>query len=191
MRSLAITALLLCGIGCKKGYDQSQMAKLTAPEQAIVGKYELKTELAAAQPGASTAEFRDLMEILTLLEGGPTILECLPDKSFAMVVGDTTVKGSWKLDKSELRLKIDKIGDMKPEQISRVELENRGMSGFNMSPEQRDQFLSAYRNSIALERAESVARLRVSADGTLFADSGQSDSMFGSLVSYFAKKKEK
>ena len=191
MRTLAVTALLLSGMGCKNGYDQSLMAKLTAPEQAIVGKNKLKTELAAAQPGATSAEFRDLMEILTFLEGGPTTLECLPDKSFAMVVGDTAVKGSWQLDKTELRLKIGKVGDMKPEQISKVDLENRGMSGFNMNPEQRDQFLSAYKNSIALERAESLTRLRVSADGTLYAESGQADSMFGSLVSYFTKMKEK
>ena len=186
-----MAVLVLCGTACKKGYDQSQMAKLTASEQAIVGNYELKTEFVSAQPGATSAEMKDLIEMMTMLEGGATRLECLPDKTFVLSAGETPVRGVWTLDKAHLRLRIDKVGDMKPDQIAKVELANKGISGFNMSPEQRQEFLSAYRNSVALERAESVAKLRVAADGTLYAETNQSDSIFGNMVNYFTKQAKK
>lgn len=193
MRHKILIVLVLLGGGCKQGYDQSQMARLTATEQAIVGKYDLKTEFNASPstPGSTSAEMRDLIEILTMVEGGTTTLECFPDKTYVMLVGETSVKGTWSLDKSDMRLKVDKVGEMRPDQIAKVELDNRGVSGWSMTPQQREEFLAAYRNSVALERAESVAKLRVAADGTLFAAAGESDSIFGGFVNYFKKKADK
>ena len=193
MRFVFLLVVLVCCASCKKGYDKSQMASLTAPELAIVGKYELKTELTSSSSGSgpSSAEFNDLMQLLTMLEGGTTKLECFPDKTYVMSVGETPVKGTWNLEKAELRLKIDKIGELRPEQIAKVENANRGVSGWNMTSEQRDEFLTTYRGSVALELAESLAKLRVAADGTLYSDSGTTDSIFGGFVSYFTKKADK
>lgn len=184
MRSVIAVLLVLGVIGCRKGgYDQSQMAKLTAPEQKIVGKYKMETEFS----GGDSAQLKDLMNVLELLEGGETTLECFPDKSFVMTVGEVPVKGTWGFEQTSIRLRITTVGSMKPGQVAKIESKNLGVSGWSMTPAQRDEFLAAYRNSIALERAEGMTSIRVGADGTLYSAGGAEGSLFGSMVNYFKR----
>jgi hypothetical protein len=186
--ALALLPLLLLA-GCKKGYDQVAMGRLTAPEQKIVGKYKMETEFSAGT-GEGSMEIKKAMEFIMMLEdGGDTLLECFPDKKFVMTVGELPVTGDWNLADTSLRLRINKIGEQKPEEIARDQLKGKGVSGWSMSPAQRDEFLKAHRGSIALERAESMATMRVSSDGTLYGAAPE-NSLFGSLISFFKKVKE-
>lgn len=192
MRYLVCVFLVFACVACKKGgYNQDQMAKLTAPEQKIVGKYNLHSEFNSGGGTGESKELKDLMEVLMALEGGEATLECFPDKTYVMLVGDVPVKGDWNLDQSFVRLRILKVGDMKPEEISKVELKNMGISGFSMGAAQREEFLAAYQNSMALQRAESMAYMRVSADGTLYAAGDPKASIFGSMISYFKREEAK
>ncbi|MBC8064320.1 MAG: hypothetical protein H7Y17_05785 [Chlorobia bacterium] len=184
MRFVLVVLLVLVSIGCRKGgYDQSQMAKLTAPEQKIVGKYKMETEFNTG----NSAELKELLEVLETLEGGETTLECLPDKTFTMAVGEVPVKGTWSLEQTSLRLRITAVGSMKPEQVAKIESKNLGVSGWSMNPAQRDEFLAAHRNSLALERAEGMTSIRVGADGTLYSAGDASGSLFGSMMNYFKR----
>ena len=184
MRPLVCLIFVLAAFGCKKhGYDQSQMANLTAPEQKIVGKYKLETEFNSAE----SKELVDMLKALDVFEVGETTLECFPDKTYSMLVGKVEVKGQWKLEQQFVQLRIDKVGDMRPEQIAKIERKNMGISGWSMTPKQRDEFLQAYGNSMALERAENMAYMRVGVGGTLYAAGNPKASIFGSMVSFFKK----
>lgn len=189
MRTFLGLVLLLAALGCKKGYDQVAMGQLTAPEQQIVGKYKLDMEFNPGT-GEGSAELKQLFNLLENLDdGGDTFLECFPEKKFTMLVGDKPVTGQWNLEATTLRLRIDKVGDQQPDEISRSQLKSKGLSGWTMSPTQRDEFLKSFGASIALERAESMATMRVSTDGTLYGASPES-SLFGSFTTFFKKVKE-
>ena len=188
MRPLVCFLFVLAILGCKKGgYDQNQMALLTAPEQKIVGKYKLETEFNSSE----AKELMDMMKALELLEPAKTKLECFPDRTYTMLVGKVEVKGKWKLEQQQVQLRIEKVGDMRPEQIAKIETKNMGISGFSMSPSQREEFLKAYSNSMALDRAEGMALMRIGTDGTLYAAGDPKASIFGTLVNYFKKFPEK
>jgi hypothetical protein len=189
MRTVLLLLIALLLVGCKKGYDQVAMGRLTAPEQKIVGRYKMKTEFNRGT-GQGAAELQQLFDLLQALDqGAETYLECFPEKKFTMTVGERPVTGEWSLTEGMLRLKILKVGEQKPEDISRSQLKSRGVSGWAMSPAQRDEFLKTYGAALALEQAEGMATMRAGTDGTLYAAAPQ-DSIFGSLVSYFEKVKE-
>jgi hypothetical protein len=180
----AALLLILCA-GCNSGgYDASQMARLTAPERKVVGNYKLKMDLGAE---GNNAELKDLVRLIEAMEG-ETTLECLPAKKFSMMIGTTPVTGDWAIQDLKLRLTIRQVGSMKPEEIAKTELANRQGSVWDMSAQERDKFLATYQNSLALERAESLALLRIGADGNLYADDGGKSSLFGSISSYFQKE---
>lgn len=186
MRTILAVLVVLLAAGCKKGYDQVAMGKLTAPEQQIVGKYKMETEFKPGS-GEGSAELQELMGILNAMDAGEyTTMECFPEKNFVMQVGDIAVTGDWNLTDSTLRLRINKVGDQKPEEISRSQLKTGGVSAWAMSAAQRDEFLKTYGGTIALEKAEGMATMRVSAEGTLYGVAPQ-NSLFGSLISYFKK----
>lgn len=182
MKFVYLFALLVAICGCKKGYDPALMSKLNAGEHKLIGKYKLETEFG----GEGGQQVKELMEAMASLDGGETTVEFLPDKTFAMMVSEVKVSGDWTLEATQLNLRLKQVGDKKPSEINRIELGSLFKSGFAMSGTERDQFLKDYGLSMALQRAESLMRLRVGADGTLYADSGV-PTIFGSLTSYFKK----
>ena len=179
--ALALTVLLL---GCKGGYDQSQMARLTAPEQAIVGRYEMETDFSAID----SKELRGLIEAIGSMEGGDATLECFPNHSYVMEVSGIPVSGSWSLEKGLVRLRIQKVGDKNPEDIQRVKMTQLDFGRLLRNREQGEEFMSEYVHSIALDRAESMAAMRVGADGTLYGQGSSSSILFGTVESYFKKQ---
>lgn len=182
MKPILLLTLLIAIAGCKKGYDPALMSKLNAGEHKLVGKYILETEFG----GDGGKEFKELIEMMASLEG-ETKIEFLPDKTFAMMVSETPVTGDWSLESNQLRLQIKKVGDRKASEVSRMDPTQMPRSGFDLSSKERDEFLQTYASSMALERAESLTSLRVSADGTLYASSPE-NTMFGSLTSFFKKE---
>lgn len=171
--------------GCKSGgYDESQLARLTAQERKLVGKYKLEMDLG---PEQNNPEMKDLVRLIQSLEG-ETTMEFLPNKKFSMLIGTAPVTGDWAMEELSLRLTIRQVGSMKPEEIARSELGNRQVNVWEMSAAEREKFLATYQNTLALERAESLARLRVGADGNLYAEDGGKSTLFGSFSSYFKRE---
>lgn len=182
MKLILLFPILIFLAGCQKGYDSELMRRLSREEHQLIGKYTLETEFS----GEGAKELKELMELLADLEGGETTLECLPDKTFQMMATGVEVTGDWKLESPQLWLQIKKVGDKKPSEISKVELGSMFKSGFDMSGKERDEFMSSYRSSMALERAESLTNLRVGVDGALYAQPTDGK-FFGATTSYFKR----
>jgi len=177
-----IAVCLIFGFGCHGGgYDQSLMAKLTAKEQGIVGKYLLETSF----QGTENNELKSFAEAMQAL-GGETTIECFPDKSFLMVVSQVVVEGKWVVDGMFVRLSIKSVGGKNPGEIGRAKDRARGISGFDLNNPQRSEFLQDFMNTMALERAESLRNLRIGVDGhSLYSSEGTSNDLFGATVSTF------
>lgn len=182
MKPLFLITIVVALVGCKKGYDPALMSRLNAGEHKLVGKYKLETEFG----GEGGKEFQQLIEMMSSMEG-ETKVEFLPDKTFAMMVAETPVTGAWSLEAGQLSLQIKQVGGKKASEVSRIDPANFSISGFSMSGKERDEFLQKYASSMALERAESLTRLRVSTDGTLYTTSPEK-TLFGSLSSFFKKE---
>lgn len=185
MKPILLLPILLVFVGCNKGYDPELMRRLSREEHSLIGKYQLEMEFS----GEGAKELRELVALLSGLEGGDTTLECLPDKTFTMMASGVKVTGDWRLESPQLWLQIKQVGDKKPSEIAKVELGSMFKSGFDMSGKERDEFLSGYRNSMALEQAEGLTNLRVGVDGALYAQPVEG-ALFGASTSYFKRVKE-
>lgn len=182
MRPLLYSLIFLLLAGCQKGYDSELMRRLSREEHQLIGKYKLETEFT----GEGAKELEELMSLLAGIEGGDTTLECLPDKTFKMIASGVEVTGDWKLESPQLWLQIKQVGNKKPSEIAKVELGSMFKSGFDMSGKEREEFLASYQNSLALERAEGLTKLRVGTDGSLYAQPTDGQ-IFGSTTSYFTR----
>lgn len=184
--TLAVVAIL--AIGCKKGgYDAGLMAALPEPERKIVGKYKLEYNTSQSN---EVEEMKKAMEMLDSFRG-PITLECLPDKTFTLIALDTPVTGKWSMTGTLIQLRPEKVGEMRVEDIGRTGAKNQGVSGWDMGPGQRTEYLEAAKHAVVLEQAQDLTLLQVGIDGkSLYATKQNSASLFGSGVSVFRQVKE-
>ncbi len=176
--------VLFAALGCGKGYDQAQMSKLSSAEYGIVGRYTLEVDY-----GTVSKDLKELLDVMTAMSGGRATLECMPDHSFVMTVNGVPVRGTWRVDSNNVRLRLQQVGDLKPSQVRRVELSMFGFSSRGMTRKDAEKLMREYMNSVALERAESMALMRIGTDGRLYAVSRPNETMFSAASSYFVKEK--
>jgi hypothetical protein len=180
-----VCLVLISLIGCHKGrYDQSAMARLPEKERKIVGQYELEK----SHESISDPEMQKLADMFAGYEG-ITTLECFPDKRFEMTSGNVPMKGTWEMAGAEVHLSVQEVNGKKASEIGKVKDTSRGISGFDLSTPDRNEFLNDFMNSMALERAQSLSVLKVGIDGTsLYTTAAGPGSLFGSKVSTFRRK---
>jgi len=184
----AFVAVAILAAGCKKGgYDAGQMAALTEPERKIVGKYNLEFSVAQAD---ETEEMKKAIEMLDTFRA-PVSMECLPDKTFSMMTMETPITGTWALDGTMVRLRIEKIGDKRPDEIGKIAAKNQGVKGWDMNPTDRTEFLEAAKYNVVFDRAMDLTVLQVGVDGkSLYAAKQNSQSMFGTGINVFRQVKD-
>ena len=182
MRAILCLVAVLCVAGCHRGgYDQSLMARLTAPEQKIVGMYKLEQSFESGQ----SDELKKLAEAMEMMNGEVT-MECLPDKSFTMTVSNIPIKGKWAMTGTAVTLTIDDVSGKAPGEIGSAKEKMRGVSGYDMPAAQRDGFMEDFMNSMALDRAKELVNLKVGVDGrSLYTTATGAGTVFGSSVSTF------
>jgi len=183
MKSMALMSLVVLLAGCGKGkYDEQAMARLTDSEKKIVGEWQLERSFGNEE----TEEVRKMMEMFNEM-AGPVTLECFPDKSYNMELLGVLVEGKWALDRTQVRLQIEKVGGMAPQDVIRGK-SKPGVSGWNMNPSQRQEFLSSMGNSAALDNAEEMRTLKMGVDGrSLYVVTSNSNALFSSGESVFKK----
>ena len=180
-----VCLLLVALIGCHRGrYDPAAMARLPEKERKIVGQYELEK----SHENITDPEMQKLADMFAGYEG-VTTLECFPDKHFEMASANIPMKGTWEMAGTEVHLTVQEVNGKKASDIGKVKDTSRGISGFDLSTPDRNEFLNDFMNSMALERAQSLAVLKVGVDGTsLYTTATGPGSLFGSEVSTFKRK---
>ncbi|MBN9500955.1 MAG: hypothetical protein J0H02_04145, partial [Armatimonadetes bacterium] len=157
-------------------------ARLTDSEKKIVGEWQLERSFGNEE----TEEVRKMMEMFNEM-AGPVTPECFPDKSYNMELLGVLVEGKWALDRTQVRLQIEKVGGMAPQDVIRGK-SKPGVSGWNMNPSQRQEFLSSMGNSAALDNAEEMRTLKMGVDGrSLYVVTSNSNALFSSGESVFKK----
>lgn len=184
MKTVSTILLILLALGCKKsGYNQNEMVRLTESEKKVVGKWTLERSF-----GKGEEDLKKVMEMVDGM-GSPVELECFPNKSYGLVVLKVPVKGTWAVIGTEVRLTIEKVGEMRPEDITRVATKNRGVSGWDMGSVQRDEYLKGVTNSLALTSAEDLSLLQIGVDGKSLYVARNKETLFGSTIRVFKPSK--
>lgn len=194
MKQVLFLLAVVLAFGCKKqGYNPNEMARLTPTEKKVVGKWKLERRL----PDSEGKDVKEMVEVFDSI-GGPVTMECLPNKTYTLIAMQIPVTGTWSVEGVNVRLRIEKVGDQRPEQIERIHNQTRGVNGFDMSALQREDFLKAHANSAALDQAEAVNNLQIGVDGkslyvTRTNNGGNSlaDILFSDVISVFKPAAEK
>lgn len=179
--------LALCLFGCNS--RDSQISALNPAERGVVGTYQLKIALRKSVP-----EYEWNNRALNELEALParqTVLDLLPSKQFLMKVGKREVKGIWRVDNDALYLRIESVAGVKPASVERVYQKDIGKHRLKFKSDEWNEFIDNSLKTLALERAEMLATMRIERDGRLTRGEKKTVTVFGDADATFVRMAQK